>query len=59
MKIHKNAVIRNRPSERKATGPFRWTRCGLRIQPDHTQDRWPGVTCKNCLRTKKTRKKGV
>lgn len=58
MKIHKNAVIRNRPVERIAQEDrdvyvFRWTRCGLRTPKDHTRDRWARVDCKNCLRTKR------
>ncbi len=55
MKIHKNAVIRNRPQEDRDVYVFRWTRCGLRIQKDHTRDRWRHVDCKNCLRTKRKR----
>ncbi len=53
MKIHKNEMTRNKPQEDRDVYVFRWTQCGLRIQKDHTRDRWAAVTCKNCLRTKK------
>lgn len=52
MKIHKLAVIRNRPSER--TKRYRrYTRCGIRVSKSAAQRRWHMVDCKNCLRTKR------
>lgn len=54
MKIHKNAVIRNRQEERlrHATRLKAYTRCGIFIGKSYRRDRWTFVTCKNCQRTR-------
>ena len=54
MKAHKNAVIRNRPSE-KSSQKKRFMRCGRFLPAAHGRDPWRGVTCKNCLATKRKR----
>ena len=51
MKIHKVAIIRNRPSE-KLAGLVAYTRCGIEIDKRITRKEWRKVTCKNCLRTR-------
>ena len=57
MKIHKNAIIRNRPSEKLSPGCRRATRCGALLRSTLTRDSWRGVTCKNCLKTKRKARK--
>ncbi len=54
MKIHKVAVIRNRTAENVQSVVMfgRYTRCGVRLAMAFVTDKWPKVTCKNCLRTK-------